>query len=52
MLVHLYFQIISVGSHKFSTDDRYSVVFDHINRDEKLSQTDFGSGNLIVKLTK
>ena len=32
------FQIISVGSHKFSTDERYSVVFDHINRDKKLSQ--------------
>ena len=43
------FQIISVGSHKFSTDERYSVVFDHINRDEKLSQN-FKRANFFVKL--
>ena len=43
------FQIISVGSHKFSTDERYSVVFDHINRDKKLSQN-YQKGSFFVTL--
>ena len=30
------FQILTVGSHKFSTDNRYSVKLDHINSDFQL----------------
>ena len=41
-------QILTVGSHKFSTDQRLSVTFDHINKNfvlviRGLSDQDFGN---------
>ena len=49
-------QILTVGSHKFSTDQRISVTFDHINTNfmlviRGLSDQDFGNYECQINMT-